>query len=193
MHRTIISEEVIRCFSGTVVMNYDSENHYIEMTIPIINPDDKDENVLGVMLVSVSTDNITLNLIYLRRVAIIIFVIVATIMAFFGIVAVVYLMGPFKKLSTGISSVSTGYGSDSLEVFNYTETARICESFNETIARMRVMDESRQEFVSNVSHELKTPMTSMKVLADSINSMPDAPKEMYQEFMADITNEICPW
>ena len=31
-----------------------------------------------------------------------------------------------------------------------------------------VVDESRQEFVSNVSHELKTPMTSMKVLADSL-------------------------
>jgi signal transduction histidine kinase len=44
--------------------------------------------------------------------------------------------------------------------------------------------------VSNVSHELKTPLTSMKVLADSINSMPDAPVEMYREFMGDITNEI---
>jgi signal transduction histidine kinase len=190
MHRTIISEEVIRCFSGTVVMNYDSENHYIEMTIPIINPDDKQEKVLGVMLVSVSTDNITLNLIYLRRVATIIFVIVAMITAFFGIVAVVYLMGPLRKLSTGISSISTGYGSDSLEVFDYLETERICENFNAMLSRMKVMDESRQEFVSNVSHELKTPMTSMKVLADSINSMPDAPKEMYQEFMGDITNEI---
>jgi signal transduction histidine kinase len=190
MHRTIISEEVIRCFSGTVVMNYDSENHYIEMTIPIINPDDKQEKVLGVMLVSVSTDNITLNLIYLRRLATIIFVIVAMITAFFGIVTVVYLMGPLRKLSTGISAISTGYGSDSLEVLDYTETARICENFNAMLSQMKVMDESRQEFVSNVSHELKTPMTSMKVLADSINSMPDAPKEMYQEFMGDITNEI---
>ena len=46
------------------------------------------------------------------------------------------------------------------------------------------------ETESNVSHELKTPLTSMKVLADSINAMEDAPVELYKEFMEDITNEI---
>ena len=58
------------------------------------------------------------------------------------------------------------------------------------LGRMKVLDDSRQEFVSNVSHELKTPLTSMKVLADSINSMEDAPIELYKEFMGDIGNEV---
>ena len=52
------------------------------------------------------------------------------------------------------------------------------------------MDDSRQEFVSNVSHELKTPLASMKVLADSLLALEDAPAELYQEFMTDITEEI---
>ena len=55
---------------------------------------------------------------------------------------------------------------------------------------MKVIDDSRQEFVSNVSHELKTPLTSMKVLADSLMQQQDAPVELYQEFMQDIADEI---
>ena len=55
---------------------------------------------------------------------------------------------------------------------------------------MKVLDDSRQEFVSNVSHELKTPLTSMKVLADSLLAQEDVPVELYQEFMGDITEEI---
>ena len=55
---------------------------------------------------------------------------------------------------------------------------------------MKVLDESRSEFVSNVSHELKTPMTSMKVLADSLVGQEGVPEELYQEFMRDITAEI---
>ena len=189
-NKTIIAEEVIRSFQGQEVTNYDAENHYIEMTIPIIDPDDTSSTVQGVMLISVSTDNIVLNHGYLSQVATIILVIVVVATVFFGILVILYFMKPFGKLSDGIAAIKEGYGDDALQVNDYTETALICKRFNEVIGRMKITDESRQEFVSNVSHELKTPLTSMKVLADSINSMPDAPKELYQEFMEDITTEI---
>ncbi len=189
-NRTIISEEVIKSFSGESIVNYDSVNHYIEMTTPIINPDDAEGRVLGVMLVSVSTDNIILNESYLRQNAMTLLMVLVSLFIFFGILYVIYLVRPLHKVSQGIDEIQKGYGADKLEVTDYTETIQICTKFNEMLSSMRVMDESRQEFVSNVSHELKTPLTSMKVLADSINSMPDAPLEMYQEFMGDITNEI---
>lgn len=50
--------------------------------------------------------------------------------------------------------------------------------------------QSRQDFITNVSHELKTPMASMKVLADSLAMQEDVPSEMYQEFLIDIGQEI---
>ena len=68
-HKIIIAEEVMRSFKGEDITHYDSENHYIEMTIPISDPDDKNETIIGVLLISVSTDNIVINESYLRQVA----------------------------------------------------------------------------------------------------------------------------
>lgn len=189
-NKTIISEEVIRSHKGESTQSYDSENNYIEMTLPIINPNDETESILGVLVVSVSTDNIALNLSYLTQIATMIVFLVILIVSFTGILMSIRMTQPFTKLSDGIANLSGGVGDKDLVVNDYTETMIICEKFNEMMGKIKVMDESRQEFVSNVSHELKTPLTSMKVLADSINSMPDAPVELYQEFMGDITNEI---
>ena len=64
------------------------------------------------------------------------------------------------------------------------------EAFNKMLGRLRVLDDSRTEFVSNVSHELKTPLTSMKVLSDSLLTQEDVPVELYKEFMGDLSEEI---
>ena len=86
--------------------------------------------------------------------------------------------------------MTEGYTDDVLHVDTFTETKQLSEAFNKMLGRLKLLDESREEFVSNVSHELKTPMTSMKVLADSLLEMKEAPVEMYQEFMQDIAKEI---
>lgn len=72
----------------------------------------------------------------------------------------------------------------------YAETDHIVEAFNQLLKRMRALDNSRQEFVENVSHELKTPMAAIKVLADSLLAQRDAPAELYREFLEDIASEI---
>ena len=72
----------------------------------------------------------------------------------------------------------------------YIETEHIANAFNQLLLREKALDDSRQAFVANVSHELKTPMTSIKVLADSLTAQDDAPVEMYRDFMEDITREI---
>ena len=190
--KTIISKEVIESYYGQEIKKYDAENNYIELTVPLVQTDEVsgEKTILGVMLVSVSTDNINLNREYLGTNAFIIQLICSVIVIFLAAFLSNQLVKPLHKMSKSIEEIQTGYGDDALEIDEYTETAQISEKFNEMLGKMKVVDESRQEFVSNVSHELKTPLTSMKVLADSINSMGDAPVELYKEFMADIGNEI---
>lgn len=196
--KTIISEEVIRSFGGESISNYDREHGYIEMTTPITEliklsdeQGEREESIVrGVMLTSISTDSIIATMDVLNRKALILEVLMMIVI--FGIALVLsdVLTRPFARVTQAINVVKAGYTDESISVPDYLETVHIVDAFNQLLARMKVLDDSRQEFVSNVSHELKTPLASMKVLADSLLAQPDAPVEMYQEFMGDITAEI---
>ncbi|MCM1535608.1 MAG: ATP-binding protein [Clostridium sp.] len=194
--KTIISEEVIKCFRGENISHYDPEHGYIEMTIPIVgtlsgeNGTDPVSVVMGVMLTSISNESIVTTMNLLNRNSLILETIM--IIAIFGLAMVlsVALTRPFNRVTDAINKVKAGYSDESISVSDYAETEHIVEAFNQMLKRMKTLDDSRQEFVANVSHELKTPMTSMKVLADSLLSQEGAPAELYREFMEDIVSEI---
>ena len=198
-NRTVISEEVVRCVKGESTNRHDKENGYIEMTIPITesvsvgsdsNPAQRDEIVRGVMLVSASTDSIVTTMNILNRQALILEVIVILAILILSVLAAQVLIKPFEKITGALNKAQEGYIDDPISVTDCLETEHIGDAFNRVLGRMKVLDDSRQEFVSNVSHELKTPITSMKVLADSLLSQNDVPIEVYQEFMEDIAKEI---
>ena len=185
--KTIVSEEVMQSFRGEEISKYDSQNGYIEMTVPLTKPESKE--ILGVLLVSVSTDSIMLNKDYLESSAWIIEVFDAMIIILLSLFLSGLLVRPFGRMEKEIVEIRNGYKTE-LDVPSYLETQNISIRFNQLFGRMKIIDESREEFVSNVSHELKTPLTSMKVLADSLNGQEDVPVELYKEFMLDIGNEI---
>ncbi|MCH5259610.1 MAG: two-component sensor histidine kinase [Lachnospiraceae bacterium] len=197
--KTMISEEVVRCAKGESASRYDKDNGYIEMTIPItetvsVGSDSGDgersEIVRGVMLVSASTDSVITTMNILNRQALIMEVIVILVIFILSVLAAQALIHPFEKVTDALNKAQEGYTDDPISVLDCLETENIGEAFNRVLGRMKVLDDSRQEFVSNVSHELKTPITSMKVLADSLISQRDVPIEVYQEFMEDIAKEI---
>jgi len=185
--KIIISEEVIKCLSGSEISTYDSDIGYIELALPII--DSETQVVEGVLLVSVSTDAVRATRDYLYNGGMLTFSAILLFMLVLSTLIASRITRPLKILTNQIGDIETGYR-DTLEVNNYSETTDICRQFNHLINRMKVVDSSREEFVSNVSHELKTPLTSMKVLADSLNGSDDVPIELYREFMVDIGNEI---
>ena len=108
----------------------------------------------------------------------------------FSILLSNWLVRPLKHMNQYIEDLAEGSLDGDLDIHDCTETENISNTFTIMLARLRLVEESRQEFVANVSHELKTPLTSMKVLADSLLMQGDAPVELYKEFMQDIANEI---
>ncbi|MDD3277689.1 MAG: ATP-binding protein [Lachnospiraceae bacterium] len=184
----MVSQEVVNCFRGKETSQYDNRNNYIEMTVRIQDPDTK--NLRGVLLISVSTIEIRSSIQILEQRGLLLLAVIMLTVLILGYVLSGYLVKPFQKVTHPIEDLTDGYLEESISVPDYLETELITDAFNKMLGRVRALDESRQEFVSNVSHELKTPLTSMKVLADSLNGMENVPNELYQEFMQDITEEI---
>lgn len=207
--KTVVSGDVVRCLkngSRAITANYMRDDGYIEVIMPIsetqsleegdysssgVSLSPQTETVSGVLLAVVSTDSIAATLDVLGRRSTLLMIVMGVVVFSIAVLASAHLVRPFEKLTKAFDDVKAGYTQESVQVNDYIETANIVSAFNSVIARMRSLDTSRQEFVSNVSHELKTPMTSMKVLADSLLQMGDqATPEMYREFLQDIDGEL---
>lgn len=209
--KTIISEEVIKCMkNGTGGSVLNEEEGYIEITTPIIEtvtlektgkamdkgkPEQKalkknGDIVRGVMLTNVSTDSIYATLDMLSRKALLLEMLMLFVLFVIAMLLSNVLVKPFEKVTKAISEVKEGFTDEPVSVPDYLETEHIVDAFNQLINRMKILDTSRQEFVSNVSHELKTPITSMKVLADSLLAQEEVPAELYREFLVDIAAEV---
>lgn len=187
-NKTIISSEVIKCFQGEDTLNYSKDSGFIEMTVPIKNP--STQEMKGVMIVSTPTGDIQESRDALG--AQVLFLQIGMILVIFGIAFYTsrMLVKPFGKVTRSMEEMKDGFLEEDISILDYTETELLSAAYNGMLKRMKSLDDSRQEFVSNVSHELKTPITSMKVLADSLLMQEDVPVELYKEFMGDIAEEI---
>lgn len=186
--KTFLSDRVISCLQGKSTGIYDRKNKYIEVTSPIYDKEKKQVN--GVLLASVATDTIVGNLTILRRNGTVITIIVMLLVGLIGLINGSLILSPLRKMKQAFARVSDEHSDKIKGGYVYTEVEELYEEFQKTLGRLRILDESRNEFVSNVSHELKTPLTSMKVLADSLLTADHVPEELYREFLGDITKEI---
>ena len=186
--RQLVSEDAVLAMQDTEVSVYSPATDMLRLTYVIHNPED--EKVSGLLLMYLSCADLTESYHSVARSMMIIMSIFSLVLIILSFIISHSFTKPFNTMASTINRVSDGQFDQEVSLKGFTEVEQISDAFNRMLYRLNELESSRQEFVSNVSHELKTPLTSMKILADSLNMQPDAPVELYRDFMQDITSEI---
>ena len=99
------------------------------------------------------------------------------------------LTRPLRQMSNAAKAYAKGDFSKRVQVRGSDELAELCKSFNQMATGLSVLESSRRSFVANVSHELKTPMTT---IGGFIDGMLDGtiPEEQHQEYLGIVSNEV---
>ncbi|MCL1924119.1 MAG: cell wall metabolism sensor histidine kinase WalK [Defluviitaleaceae bacterium] len=183
----LIMPEVVSALRGTIDSNIQGNGGAIRYTAaPIFYGD----IVKGVVLIVSAVQNID-DLIDLISTQ-------ANIMNFvtagFSLAAaflVSYLISaPLTRMIKVVIRMSEGHLDQRIEVTGNNEFSQLCTAFNNMNDKLERVEQTREEFVSNVSHELKTPLSAIKVLSESILHEENVEKETYIEFLTDINSEI---
>lgn len=185
---TLISTEVIQCFSNKDAFFSNEIGDYIQLTMPIT--DQTTETTLGAVLITYSTKNLHLLEESINYRTILLILAIAICVLLISMLYSYIVSKPLQKVTDSIDNITKGETDVTMELKTYSELLKISESFNQMIGYIHEQDIARKDFVSNVSHELKTPLASMKVLSDSLLSQEGVPEELYREFLVDITEEI---
>ena len=146
--------------------------------------------VVGAVLLSAPLDEINDLLSEVQRNLVLLTVLLSAIVAVLVFFISQLLIDPLRNVLSIVKKMTDGHLNQRVTLTGHDEFAELGSAFNDMTARLDRVEMTRQEFVSNVSHELKTPLSSMKVLSESLLLQEDVPNEMYREFLTDITSEV---
>lgn len=169
-----------------ISMYYQKDGEWvIEAAVPII----KNQKTIGSVLVASSGEDIDKIVNHITWAIWIFGAIIVVIVFLLGVFVATLLTKPIVKLTTFIKDMPKEK-LQKCEVTSTDEVGDLVIAFNELIDRVDELEEKRRSFVSDASHELKTPLSIIKLLSDSLIQTPNPDPAFMREFLGDMGAEV---
>ena len=182
--------EVVRAIRGDDNTELRRDERALYVAVTVTSDRDATERSGAVLLVG-SVEDIFQSLDDLRNRLLLIISLVGLGVAVVVFITANTLIRPLRRILRVVQRMATGQLDQRVtDIKGRDEYAILGISFNSMAEKLEQVEKTREEFVSNVSHELKTPLSSMKVLSESILLQESVPEAMYREFLQDIVNEV---
>lgn len=185
--KTFLVPEIITALDGKDVANFRKEEDAIYVAAYIEN---ENYEKVGVVLLIFSFNEVTKLLEGIMAKWLLTTISISIFVAIIGYFISKITLEPLTRFLRNIKKIIDGQVYTRMEIKGNNELSELGRAINTMTEKLEQIDTSRQEFVANVSHELKTPLSSIKVLSDTILLQEEMPTEMYREFLQDINSEI---
>ena len=172
--------------SNSNIYNFKNTGRVMYIAVPIVF----DSQIIGATLISTSINDIYEEVKHISRKIDLISVIC---MLATGLIAFLFanvIFRPLDDLKGAIKSATRGQLQEVVNIKANDEFQEVGEAFNMMVLQLEQVDTQRKDFVANVSHELKTPLTSIKILSESLINQKNFDVDVYRDFLMDIDSEV---
>lgn len=187
--KTIINSAITGALlkNGKDSSNYYKENGswFIDAAVPVI----KNSKPVGAVFLVVSGDSTEQVISHIRNSILVLGFLIIVFVGIFSTSMASIVTLPVEKLTRFINNMPK----DSLqkvEVTTKDEIGQLALAFNSLIDRLAELEDKRRAFVSDASHELKTPLSIIKLLSDSLIQTENPDPEFIKEFLCDMNKEV---
>lgn len=186
--RVLLEDYALNALSGeNDYRKMEIEGDYVAVAaVPIV----KDAITKGVVCLRVPATDIMQLLKHFNINLVGLSIVISVIIGLISFLLANIITAPIQKLSQSIKKITKDNIHARLDVSAKGEIGELAETFTNMTDELQSLEEKRQEFVSNASHELKTPLSSIKLICDSLLAAPEADPAMTKEFLQDMNNEV---
>ncbi|MBS3886217.1 MAG: HAMP domain-containing protein [Dethiobacter sp.] len=186
---TLERAEITAALAGeqgrSIQYSHESRQWVMQVAVPIIF----EESIIGAVFIASSLSDVYAVLDNVRE-----FLLLATVLSllFAGLLGVYFahhITVPIESLTAATEQIARGDLTQRVSVRSKDEIGRLAGQFNHMAGRLQEMTRQLREFVSNASHEMRTPLTSLNILVKSLREYPLEAEER-EDFLADIDQEV---
>lgn len=179
--------EAIQALNGDAaygVHNLPDSGWVMYVAVPVVTRGE----ITGIIFISSSMNDVKEAVTYIRSLMVTISVISGVLVIFLSFLFSNSLVKPIERLTKVSEKMSKGQLSTRVKIKSSDEIGLLGESFNSMAEQLEKIESNRLKFLGDISHDLKTPLATIKVLAESLEGEEDI--EIYQEFFGDIVSEV---
>lgn len=145
---------------------------------------------LGAVLLSTSMENVMTSISELSLRSAVVFVIATISVMLLTLIISSFITKPIHTLTLAVRKMGRGQFHQRVAISGGSEIKELGSAFNLMSEKLERTDQMRNDFVSSASHELKTPLSTIKILIETILYQSVFDENMAREFLTDVNNEI---